>query len=340
MSASIAPTPGGLSPAELKALTDAEGNFSVTTIQWQDAASTASANAEKPATTTAPSTTPAASEPSSENAKLAKDLLREARETKDPELKAELLKSAIDLLNTPAAADPKPASSAPSASDAAPAAPKKFEGDALKPYLDADGGNVEKGKDGGWAVGDGGKGQKVEGEINRGQSLTFNTPVENKDNAGGTVELGKMFKNGPDGDHVEKARVTFRDENGKIVDEKVVEGSKDGNVSVSTDKKFASVEVTPEDNGAGGKHNNSDMTLKSVSLNPAGGSSGASETKGASETAPTKAADGDGGTKVGEVLDILGKVASLLPGIGPVAGKALDLLGELVDVVASGKKGG
>ncbi|WP_338664494.1 hypothetical protein VQH23_04855 [Pararoseomonas sp. SCSIO 73927] len=333
MSTTIAPTNGGgLSPAELKALTDGEGNFSVTTIQWQDAASAATGEtASKPASTSAQ---PASSEPSSENAKLAKDLLREARETKDPELKAELIKSAIDLLNSPAPSDTGSAGgSSPTggSSDSAPAGePKKFEGDALKPYLSAEGGNVDEGKDGGWAVGDApGRGQMVDGEINRGQSLTFTAPEEHADNAGGTVELGKLYKNGPDGDHVEKARVTFYDENGKVVDEKTVEGSADGNVSVSTDKNFARVEVSPEDDGAGNSHENSDFVLQSVSMNPAGG---AAPAEGASPVAST----GDS-AKAAEVLDLLGKVAGMIPGLGPVAPEALDVLGNLVDLIGRGR---
>lgn len=319
MSSTMAPVSGGgLSPAELKALTDGEGNFSVTTIQWQDAAKTASASAEGPSTAGAKRS---GSEPSGENAKLAKDLLREARETRDPELKAELIKSAIDLLNSPASA---PASSAASTSDSAPA---KFEGDALKPYLSAEGGNVEKGSAGGWAVGDApGGGQTVEGEINRGQSLTFTAPKENADNAGGTVELGNLFRNGPDGDHVEKARVTFLDENGKVVDEKTVEGSRDGNASVSTDKTFARVEVSPVDDGAGSSHQNSDFVLKSVSL------------KGTEGTQATSAVKGGGDSeKIGEILDLLGKVAGMIPGIGSGAGEALDVLGQLVDLLGKGK---
>ena len=273
MSSTMAPiSGGGLSPAELKALTDGEGNFSVTTIQWQDAAKTASARSGGASTEGA---RPSGSEPSSENAKLAKDLLRESRETKDPELKAELIKSAIDLLNTPAAA---PAATAAFAGDIA--APAKFEGDALKPYLSAEGGNVAKGSAGGWAVGDApGGGQTVEGEINRGQSLTFTAPKENADNAGGTVELGNLFRNGPDGDHVEKARVTFLDENGKVVDEKTIEGSANGSASVSTDKTFARVEVSPVDDGAGSSHENSDFVLKSVSLNGTEGAQAASAVK-------------------------------------------------------------
>ena len=322
MSSTMAPVSGGgLSPAELKALTDGEGSFSVTTIQWQDAAKTASAKSDDASTEGAKSSS---SEPSGENAKLAKDLLREARETKDPELKAELIKSAIDLLNTPAA---PPASTSGSASAGDSAAPAKFEGDALKPYLTAEGGNVEKGKDGGWAVGDApGGGQTVEGEINRGQSLTFTAPKENADNAGGTVDLGMLFRNGPDGNHVEKARVTFLDENGKIVDEKIVEGSADGNASVSTDKNFARVEVSPEDDGAGSSHENSDFVLKSVSLNG---------TEGAQATSAVKA--GGDSEKIGEILDLLGQVAGMIPSTGAGAGEALDVLGQLVDLLGKGK---
>ncbi|WP_376091744.1 hypothetical protein ACE7GA_22315 [Roseomonas sp. CCTCC AB2023176] len=329
MSSTIAAVPGGLNPAELKALTDGDGNFSITTVQWQDAAKTAAeSTVAKPSAKEADA--PGAG---SENTKLAKDLLREARETKDPELKAELIKSALDLLQNgdaagkdgaagAAGASGKDGASATSADDAK---PQKFEGDALKPYLTAEGGNVEQGKDGGWAVGDApGNGQKIEGEINRGQSLTFTAPVENKDNAGGTVELGKLYKNGPDGDHVEKARVTFYDENGKVVDEKIVEGTKDGNASVSTDKKFARVEVSPEDNGAKGSSDNSDFALKSVSLNAAG------ETTAA-------AAKNETGEKINKILDVLGMVAGLIPGIGPMAGPALDKVGDLVEMFANRK---
>ncbi|WP_458097127.1 hypothetical protein [Roseomonas sp. WA12] len=319
MSSTMAPIAGGgLSPAELKALTEGDGNFSVTTVQWQDAARTASAGAEGPSSK---GTRSSGSEPSSENAKLAKDLLRESRETRDPELKAELIKSAIDLLNTPASASGSPAAPAGSSE------PAKFEGEALKPYLSAEGGNVAKGKDGGWAVGDAPSGgQAVEGEINRGQSLTFTAPKENADNAGGTVELGKLFRNGPDGNHVEKARVTFLDEDGKVVDEKTVEGSANGDASVSTDKTFARVEVSPVDDGAGSSHENSDFVLKSVSLNGTEGTQASTAVKGAGDS-----------EKIGEILDLLGKVAGMIPGLGSGAGEALDVLGQLVDLLGKGK---
>lgn len=168
---------------------------------------------------------------------------------------------------------------APSAPDCEPpatpaggfGAPKTFSGDDLREWLSAEGGTVEEGKNG-YSVENGANGTDVvSGEIDRGQSLTFTVPPGQSANGGGEVTLNNLYRNGPDGRHVEQAKVTFYDEDGRVVDEKIVQGTPDGSVSVGTDKTFARVEVQPIDDGAGKSAHNSDFTLGSVTMNPASG---------------------------------------------------------------------
>lgn len=180
---------------------------------------------------------------------------------------------------------------APSTPDCEPAtppgkgsdAPKTFSGDDLREWLSAEGGTVEEGKNG-YSVENGANGTDVvSGEIDRGQSLTFTVPPGQSANGGGEVTLNNLYRNGPDGGHVEQAKVTFYDADGRVVDEKIVQGTPDGSVSVGTDKQFARVEVQPIDDGAGNSSDNSDFTLGSVTMNPASGGAQPAGGSGASE---------------------------------------------------------
>jgi hypothetical protein len=273
---------------------------------------------------------------------LAGKLLEMAGNADSPEDKANLIKAAIELLGGEATQD-APASETPPTDDdcgcgddnGGSAEPTTFSGDDLRPWLSAEGGTVEEGKDNGFSVENGPNGtDRVSGEIDRGQSLTFTVPPENAENAGGEVTLGKLFRNGPDGDHVEQAKVTFRDENGKVVDEQIVQGTPDGEVTVSTDKPFASVEVQPLDNGAGGSSDNSDFVLKSVSVNPADGGDATSGTDDASSTDAAGAADdASGDQSQTEILNLLGQLVNLIETNvqdPEQKSKLLDIVGQLM----------
>lgn len=247
---------------------------------------------------------------------LAGKMLEMAGSAESPEDKANLIKAAIELLGGEATQGAPETEAPPGGDDGGSgddaAEPTTFSGEDLRAGLSAEGGTVEEGKGGGFAVENGADGDdRVSGEIDRGQSLTFTVPPANAENAGGEVTLGKLFRNGPDGDHVEQAKVTFRDENGQVVDEQIVQGTPDGEVTVSTDKPFASVEVQPLDNGAGRSSDNSDFVLKSVSTNPpADDAGGAEPTSGTSPTSGTQPAGANEGNQ--EVLNMLGQLVQLI----------------------------
>lgn len=238
---------------------------------------------------------------------LAGQLLDMAKDADSPKEKSALLKAAIEVLGGEATKGGEADTCAPGGEGSASGAegsdePTSFEGDKLKELLSAEGGTVEKGNGDGFGVENGASGtDRVNGEVDRGQSLTFNVPPENAENGGGSVELGYLFRKGPDGDHVEQAKVVFRDENGKVVDEQIVQGTPDGKATAETDKNFASVEVQPLDNGAGRSRDNSDFTLDKVTLNPASDSG--------------EAAAADKGAEAGEekeLLDMLGQLVNLI----------------------------
>lgn len=198
-------------------------------------------------------------------------------------------------------------------------APKTFSGDDLREWLSAEGGTVEEGKNG-YSVENGANGTDVvSGEIDRGQSLTFTVPSGQSANGGGEVTLNNLYRNGPDGRHVEQAKVTFYDQDGRVVDEKIVQGTPDGSVSVGTDKQFARAEVQPIDDGAGNSTDNSDFTLASVTMNPASGGAQPAGGSGASE-GPDQ-----------ELLSLLGK----MPGMIMETVEDPEQQSRLLDLVAS-----
>jgi hypothetical protein len=229
------------------------------------------------------------------NEDLAADLLDLASRTEDPEDKATLLKAAIEALGGNAEA-PAGDESMPGADDTAPttgddaapttgggtaptdddgatpgddapapdyAEPTSYSGDDLRELLRSEGGNV-RGDNGGFGVGDGASGTDRAGsEVDRGQALFFDLPGDQMA-AGGTVNLGSLFDKGPDGNHTESATVIARDAEGRVVGEYEVRGTADGNASVDIDVPFASLEIRPNDNGAGRSSDNSDFNLQSV----------------------------------------------------------------------------
>lgn len=173
-----------------------------------------------------------------------------------------------------------------------PTEPTRLEGAALRGWLGAEGGSVVA-NGAGFGVGNGAQDvDRVGSEVDRGQALRFQVPPGAGQVAGATVELQHLYANGPDGRFVERAMIVARDADGRVVGEYEVAGTADGRASVTIDRPFASLEMRPLDNGAGGSTDNSDFGLTAVVLRPAAAGAPPAETPPPATPAPTPPAEG------------------------------------------------